>query len=91
VNILDELKTWISAATADVTNDKLQHTWQGVNYRWDVYRATDGAHYEIFHSQQLFHVHIKKLFQLMMQTTPSYLFSFLSYKYLKPSILFDRP
>jgi hypothetical protein len=37
VNMLDELKTWKTAAIAYVTKDMLQCVWQVVNYRWDVH------------------------------------------------------
>jgi hypothetical protein len=49
VNMLHELKAWITAATANVTKDMLQLVWQEVDYRWDVCRATDGAHCRVFH------------------------------------------
>jgi hypothetical protein len=47
--MLDELKAQITSAIADVTEDMVQHVWQAVDYRWDVYRATD-AHCEVFHT-----------------------------------------
>jgi hypothetical protein len=47
VNMLDELKAWITAATANVTKDMLWHIWQEVDYRWDVCRSTDCTHCEV--------------------------------------------
>jgi hypothetical protein len=43
VNMLDELETWLTSAIADVTKD----IWQEMDCRWDVCRATDGAHSEV--------------------------------------------
>jgi hypothetical protein len=48
VNTLDEIKARITAATANVSKGMLQHVWQEVDYMWDVRRAKDGAHCEVF-------------------------------------------
>jgi hypothetical protein len=44
----DELKAWITAAIVNVTKGMLQRIWQEVDYRWEVCRATDRAHCEVF-------------------------------------------
>jgi hypothetical protein len=48
-------------ATADVTKDMLQRVRQDVDCKWDVCRATDGAHCEMFRTQQLFHMCVNKI------------------------------
>jgi hypothetical protein len=50
VNTLDDLQAQITAATADITQDMLQHPCQKVDYRWDVCRAVEGVHCEVFHT-----------------------------------------
>jgi hypothetical protein len=46
--MLDELDVRIAAETANVTKDILQHVWQQVNYRREVYRANDDTNYDMF-------------------------------------------
>jgi hypothetical protein len=48
VNGLDELKTRIRNAISAIPADMLQRTWQELEYRLDVIRATNGAHIEIY-------------------------------------------
>jgi galactose-1-phosphate uridylyltransferase len=71
VNMLDELKSGIIAAIADVTKDILQNIWQEVGCKWNIHvcRATDGTQCEVFHTQHLFHLCVKKMFQLMNKNT----------------------
>jgi hypothetical protein len=44
----DELKAWITATSANIINVMLQHVWQRKDNTWDVGRATDGAHCDVF-------------------------------------------
>jgi hypothetical protein len=37
----------------------IQHIWQEVDCNWDVCRATDAAHCEVFRTKQLFHLCLK--------------------------------
>jgi hypothetical protein len=48
VNGLDELKTRIRNAISAIPADMLHRTWQELEYRLDVIRATNGAHIEIY-------------------------------------------
>jgi hypothetical protein len=48
VNMLGDLEAQITAATADITKDTLQRFCQEVDYRWDICRAIEGAHCEVF-------------------------------------------
>jgi hypothetical protein len=41
-----ELRTRITAAVAEVTPEMLRSVWQGINYRWDICRITNGSHIE---------------------------------------------
>lgn len=45
---LDDLRRRIIAACATVTPEMLQNTWQELEYRLDICRATRGAHIEIY-------------------------------------------
>ena len=45
---LQDLKTRIQAAVATVTPDMLARTWQEIDYRLDILRATNGAHVEVY-------------------------------------------
>jgi hypothetical protein len=47
-NTMNELKSRITAAIADVTKNMLQSVWKEVGYRWDVCRATKGSHCGVF-------------------------------------------
>jgi hypothetical protein len=42
--VLDDIKAQITAALENITKDMLQHIWQEVDCRWDIFRATDGSH-----------------------------------------------
>jgi hypothetical protein len=48
VNGLDELKTRIRNAISAIPADMLHRTWQELEYRLDVIRATNGAHIEVY-------------------------------------------
>jgi hypothetical protein len=48
VNGLDELKTRIRNAISVNPADMLHRTWQELEYRLDVIRATNGAHIEVY-------------------------------------------
>jgi hypothetical protein len=45
---LHELKTRIREACANTDQEILQNVWQEVEYRFDVVRATHGAHIELY-------------------------------------------
>jgi hypothetical protein len=48
VNGLDDLKTRIGNAISAIPADMLHRTWQELEYRLDVLRATKGAHIEVY-------------------------------------------
>jgi hypothetical protein len=48
VNGLDDLKTRIRNAISAIPADMLHKTWQELEYRLDVLRATKGAHIEVY-------------------------------------------
>jgi hypothetical protein len=48
VNGLDDLKTRIRNAISSIPADMLHRTWQELEYRQDVLRATKGAHIEVY-------------------------------------------
>jgi hypothetical protein len=48
VSGLDELKTRIRNAISAIPADMLHRTWQELEYRLDVLRATKGAHIEVY-------------------------------------------
>jgi hypothetical protein len=43
-----ELKRWIRQACANNDQEILHNVWQEVEYRFDVARATQGAHTELY-------------------------------------------
>jgi hypothetical protein len=43
---IDDLKRRITEAVAAVTCDMLQRVWEELDYRFDICRATRGAHIE---------------------------------------------
>jgi hypothetical protein len=45
---VDELKTCIQNAISAIPADMLHRTWQELEYRLDVIRATNGAHIEVY-------------------------------------------
>jgi hypothetical protein len=45
---LDDLKTRIRNAISAIPADMLHRTWQELEYRLDVLRATKGAHIEVY-------------------------------------------
>ena len=45
---IDDLKQRISNAITIIDEAMLQRTWQEIQYRLDVLRATDGAHIEVY-------------------------------------------
>ena len=45
---LEELRRRIVAACATVTPELLRNTWQELEYRLDICRATRGAHMEVY-------------------------------------------
>jgi hypothetical protein len=47
-NGLDDLKTRIRNAIPAIPADMLHRTWQELEYRLDVLRATKGAHIEVY-------------------------------------------
>jgi hypothetical protein len=51
VNGLDDLKTRIRNAISAIPADMLHRTWQELEYRLDVLRATKGAHIEVYRDQ----------------------------------------
>ena len=48
VQDITNLKTRITEAFATITEDILENTWRGTDYRLDVLRATKGAHVEVY-------------------------------------------
>ena len=44
----DELMARMQASMVTVIKDMLQNTWREVEYRSDIFRATKGAHVEIY-------------------------------------------
>jgi hypothetical protein len=48
VNELDDLKTRIRNAISAIPADTLHRSWQDLEYRLDVIRATKGAHIEVY-------------------------------------------
>jgi hypothetical protein len=48
---LDDLKTRIRNAISAIPADILHRTWQELEYRLDVLRATKGAHIEVYWGQ----------------------------------------
>jgi len=45
---IKHLQERITSAIETVTRDMIQKTWQEIEFRLDVYRATNGAHIEEF-------------------------------------------
>ena len=45
---MTDLKQRISNAIATIDEAMLQRTWQKIEYRLDVLRATNGAHIEVY-------------------------------------------
>jgi hypothetical protein len=43
---IDDLKLPITEAVAAVTCDMLRRVWEELDYRFDIYRVTRGAHIE---------------------------------------------
>ena len=48
VRNIQHLQDRITSATETVTRDMIQKTWQEVEFRLDVSRATNGAHIEMY-------------------------------------------
>ena len=48
VRDIDDLKQRISNVITTIDEAMLQRTWQEIEYRLDVLRATNGAHIEVF-------------------------------------------
>ena len=48
VRDIDDLKQRISNAITTIDEAMLQRTWQEIEYRLDVLRATNGAHIEVY-------------------------------------------
>jgi len=48
VRHIDDLKRRISNAITTIDEAMLQRTWQEIEYRLDVLRATNGAHVEVY-------------------------------------------
>jgi hypothetical protein len=48
INDLQHMKARIRDAVAAVTPNMIQATWNDVEYRLDMYRATKGAHIEMY-------------------------------------------
>ena len=48
VRDMTDLKQRISNAIATIDEAMLQQTWQEIEYRLDVLRATNGAHVEVY-------------------------------------------
>ena len=48
VRDIDDLKQRISNAMTTIDEAMLQRTWQEIEYRLDVLRATNGAHIEVY-------------------------------------------
>jgi len=45
---ITNLKARITDDFATITEDMLENTWRGIDYRLDVLRATKGAHVEVY-------------------------------------------
>ena len=45
---IQHLQERISSAIETVTRYMIQKTWQEIEFRWDVSRATNGAHIEMY-------------------------------------------
>jgi len=45
---ITNLKARITDGIVTVTEDMLENTWRGIDYRLDVLRATKGAHDEVY-------------------------------------------
>ena len=45
---ITKLKVRITDAFATITEDMLENTWRGIDYRLDVLRATKGARVEVY-------------------------------------------
>ena len=45
---IDDLKQRIPKAMTTIDEAMLQRTWQEIEYRLDVLRATNGAHIEVY-------------------------------------------
>ena len=45
---INDLKQRITDAIATIDEAMLQRTWQEIDYRLDVLRATNGAHIEVY-------------------------------------------
>ena len=45
---MTDLRQRISNAIATIDETMLQQTWQEIEYRLDVLRATDGTHIEVY-------------------------------------------
>ena len=45
---ITNLKARITDAFATITEDVLENTWREIDYRLDVFRATKGAHVEVY-------------------------------------------
>ena len=45
---IQDLQDSITSATETVTRDTIQKTWQEIEFRFDVSRATNGAHIEMY-------------------------------------------
>ena len=45
---INDLQHRIIEANDTVTVDMLPRTWQKIEYRFDIVRATDGAHVEVY-------------------------------------------
>ena len=50
VRDITDLKQRISNAIDTIDEAMLQRTWQGIEYRLDVLRVTNGAHIEMYQS-----------------------------------------
>jgi hypothetical protein len=48
VNDLPDLRALIHDTIATVPMDMLERTWQEIEYRLDIVRATNGAHVEVY-------------------------------------------
>jgi len=48
VSDITNLKARITDSFATITEDMLENTWRGIDYRLDVLRATKGAHVEVY-------------------------------------------
>jgi hypothetical protein len=48
VNDFQDLRARIRETIATVPMDMLERTWQEIEYRLDIVRATNGAHVEVY-------------------------------------------